>query len=341
MEFADDIALGSLSLADFDELEKVQVLSQRAAGPGSSSRSLHLSFVVSGLFHLTVIALCYRLTIGEIKVLNEIAPNVLTVEFSATNPQRNSMPDATQEELLAEPTEPIHNLQQSVSELVNTNDQSLASQEEIGPVSLAPILNDAEVPEANASRLQPPSIESVQQTLNALQDTRASHLYAYDCNKLEREEGIIDCAPVDDRNYASLSRNPAYEFHNPVSEYDRSRETVTTIARQSGLVSQNLALNNLPPGLAAYLLEEIELGIETRSNGSSRTLAHINTMVDRSAAGEMARRIFDPWVQQQSSILRSRTVDNDEQQKQQRECTSFELFSLAPAEFTKCLLFGL
>ena len=63
-------------------------------------------------------------------------------------------------------------------------------------------------------------------------------------------------------------------------------------------------------GLSSYVLEELEQGIETYSNNSARVSDHMNTMVDKSAAGVMRRRLFDNWVQQQSALLQSRRVES-------------------------------
>ena len=155
-----------------------------------------------------------------------------------------------------------------------------------------------------------PSAESVQRVLSNVQLSETSQFYSYKCNKLEREKAFSRCAPLDDRDYAEISSNPVREFYSPPVEVSRSRQTVTALARHSESVAGQLALNNLTSGLSTYVMEETEQGIETYSNTTSRTAGHMSAMIDKSAAGEMARRILTPWVQQQSAVLQARKASD-------------------------------
>ncbi len=118
----------------------------------------------------------------------------------------------------------------------------------------------ASPPSLPAEIIALPSVESVRRVLSDVQRAETSQFYSYNCNKLEREKEFSRCAPLDDRNYAEISSNSVSEFYSPPVEVSRSRQTVTTLARHSDCVAGQLALNNLPPGLSAYVMEEIELG---------------------------------------------------------------------------------
>ena len=264
---------------------------------------LTIGFAISAAFHFALASTLFYFVASDIESIEELVPGLIKVEFVSTNPLLSQT-----EEIISEtPSESADPIEPS-SALPVAESQPERNQKE------APDIRESEIAEAspveNPDTNSLPSRESVQRVLNNLQRSDASRFYPNDCNKLEEENKFSDCVPNDARDYSALTRNPVYDFHNPGIEISRSRETVTTLARQSARVSEGLALSDLPPGFSDYVLEELEQNIETYSNNSNRALSHMNTMVDKSAAGVMARRLLNPWVQQQSALLKSRRVEN-------------------------------
>jgi len=339
MNVADDIALGKLSRADLDAISNDNALLVRSSQKVSSSRSLQLSFAISASFHFALAATLFFFVAGEIDVVEEALPPVLQIDFVPSNPLLSQEGEAG----VLEPA-PANSLGQSVSiPAVVPEPPPLSSDVDRPSIAETDIAEPKEIaspPSLSSEIIALPSVESVRRVLSDVQRAETSKFYSYNCNKLEREKEFSGCAPLDDRNYAEISSNPVSEFYSPPVEVSRSRQTVTTLARHSDSVAGQLALNNLPPGLSAYVMEEIEQGIETYSNTSSRTAGHMSAMVDKSAAGEMARRISTPWVQQQSAVLQARKASDRVDDQFRSRCNNFRAFMMAPDEFTKCLSLG-
>lgn len=309
MNFADDIALGKLSRADLNAISNDKALLVRPSQKVSSSPSLQLSFAISASFHFALAATLLFRVAGEVDVVKEALPPVLQIAFVPAN----SLLSPQEEAVVTEPA-PAISLGQSVSIPAAVPEpppqSSEADRPSIAETEIAEPREIASPPSLPAEIIALPSVESVRRVLSDVQRAETSQFYSYNCNKLEREKEFSRCTPLDDRNYAEISSNSVSEFYSPAVEVSRSRQTVTTLARHSDSIAGQLALNNLPPSLSAYVMEEIELSIETYSNTSSRIAGHMSAMVDKSAAGEMARRISTPWVQQQSAVLQARKASD-------------------------------
>jgi len=307
MKFADDIALGRFTSADFDDLVDEGDYPGRAKPTAKMSSGMQLSFAISAFLHFTLASTLFYFVASDIEKTEELVPASIRVEFVPSNPLLRQA-----EEIIAETPAPIPLVESDPVLLPVAESQPESSQTDLTEISESEIAEapPAESLDTNSLRqvetVTLPSAESVQRVLSNLQRSDASRFYTYDCNRLEEEKEFSGCAPSDTRDYSSLTRNPVYDFHNPVIDISRSMETVTMLARQSASVSKQLALSDLSPGLSAYVLEELEQSIETYSNTSSRAVDHMNTMVDKSAAGAMGRRLFTSWVQQQSALLQSR-----------------------------------
>lgn len=344
MEFADDIALGDFNSIDLEDLVDKDDYPGRGQRGTKTITGFQLSFAVSAVLHFALASALFYFVAGDIATIEELVPASIKVEFVPFNPllsqTEENIPEPPSESAAPIPlAEPSSVLPVAESEPENNQtDVPLISEPEIAEAGSeeSPAVDSLSLLET----VTLPSVESVQRVLSNLQRSDASRFYTYDCNKLEEENGFSDCASRDARDYSLLTRNPVYDFHNPAIEISRSRETVTTLARQSARVSEQLALSDLPPGLSAYVLEELEQGIEAYSNNSSRALGHMNTMVDKSAAGVMARRLFTPWVQQQSAMLQSRRVENRSDRQFREKCRSYEKFIMAPAKFARCIAIG-
>lgn len=344
MEFADDIALGNFTSVDFDNLVDEDDYSSRGQRAAKALYGMQLSFAISAFIHFVLASTLFYFVTSDIAKIEELAPGLIRMKFVPSNPLLTQAEEAITETLpVSSPPVP---LAESAPILPVIEAQPENSQADVPQTGESEIAEAAATESSDANLLRRveavtlPSVESVQRVLSNLQRGDASRFYAYDCNKLEEEKEFTGCASSDDRDYSALTRNPIYDFHNPEIEVTRSRQTVTTLARQSTLLSAQLATSDLPAGLSAYVLEELEQSIEAYSNNSVRALDHMDTMVDKSAAGEMARRLNSTWVQQQKNLLQSRKIENHSESQFRDRCRSYEKFIMAPAEFARCLSIG-
>lgn len=343
MGFSNDIALGDFTAADLDDLVDEGDYSGRGQRTAKLFSGFRRSFAISAILHFALASTLFYFVASDTGRVEELVRESIKVEFVPSNPLLSQAEEITPE-TPAQSTAPIPLVQADLSSLPVDESQPEIDQADVAEISETEIAQATPAESAAANSLQLleevilPSVESVRRVLSDLQRSDASRFY--DCNKLEEEKSFNGCAPSDARDYSSLTRNSVYDFHNPAIEISRTRETVTTLARQSASVSEQLALSDLPPGLPAYVLEELEQGIETYSTNSSRALGHMNTMVNKSAAGVMGRRLFDNWVQQQSALLQSRRVENRSDRQFRERCRSHEKFTMAPAKFARCLAIG-
>ncbi|PCI77685.1 MAG: hypothetical protein COB20_07135 [SAR86 cluster bacterium] len=344
MEFADDIALGNFTPADIDNLVDEGDYSRQAKRAAKMFSGMQLSFAISAILHFVLASTLFYFVANDLEKIEEHVPKSIRVKFVPSNPLLIQVEEIIPE-TLSESVAPIP-LAESYPALPMVESQPESSRTDVPEISESeivetpPVENSYSNSQRQVETVTLPSVESVRRVLSNSLRSDASRFYTYDCNKLEEEKEFSGCAPSDTRDYSSLTRNPVYDFHNPAVEISRSSETVTTLARQSARISGQLASSNLPPGLYDYVLEELEQGIETYSNNSVRALDHMNTMVDKSAAGVMARRVFDNWVQQQSTLLQSRRVENRSDRQFRERCRSYEKFIMAPVEFVRCLSIG-
>jgi len=344
MKFADDIALGDFTSADFDDLADEDDHSGRGQRSAKTFSGIQLSFAISAILHFTLASTLFYFLASDTGRIEEFVPASIRVEFVPSNPLLSQAEEIIPQSP-SESVAPIP-LAEPDSALPVATSQPESNQADVPEISESELAEapSGEITDANSLRpvetVTVPSIESVQRVLSSLRRSDTSGFYTYDCNKLEEEKEFSGCAPRDTRDYSLLTRNPVYDFHNPAIEISRSRGTVTALARHSAGVSEQLALSNLPPGLSSYVLEELEQGIETYSNNSVRALDHMNTMVDKSAAGIMWRRLSDSWVQQQTTLLQSRRAENRSDRRFRERCRSYEKFIMAPAKFAQCLTIG-
>lgn len=344
MEFADDIALGNFTSVEFESLVDEDSSLGREKLRAKTFSGFQLSFAVSAIIHLALATTLFSFIANDIERVDELVPGLIRVDFVSSNPLLNQaeeiIPEAPSENVAPIPLVEVDQA------LPVAESQPVSSQEAPSEISESEIAEAEPADNSNANSLQQaepvtlPSVESVQQVLSNLERSDASRFYTYDCNKLDEENKLNSCAPSDARDYSPLTRNPIYDFHNPAIEITRSRETVTTLARQSAQISEQLASGNVPGGFSAYVLEELEQSIETYSNNSVRALDHMNTMVDKSAAGAMARRLKDNWVRQQSILLKSRRVENRSDRLFREKCSGYEKYIMAPTELARCLSIG-
>lgn len=347
MEFYDDIPIGNVAAADLGDEPPGR---QEGDGLSSNKQYLAIGLAVSVLLHSLMATVLFDLLIGTAEIGPESIPALVQIQLvSESVAEPVAEPEAEPEVQLDEEIESaaLANNERSVDEeqLPQEVTGEPAAAEEL-TLSLAsePVPRDSieslQV-EQSPTFLTLPSVAVIQQTIEVMESDRRSRFYAYNCNPLEEEAGIRECEPIDDRDFTPLERNPVYEFHNPVVQRSRSRETLNTIARESAALAARLSLSDVPAGLSAYVLEELEQSIELYSNNGNRALAHMNSMVDRSAAAVYMERIYDPWVQNQTRILRERKYYNRQELQELNKCLPIiKVLLLPPDEMLKCLDVG-
>ena len=155
-----------------------------------------------------------------------------------------------------------------------------------------------------------PDSRAVLQSLQQLQQARASRLYQFDCDERQRRSDLLDCGDEDTaRDYEALTTNPTYRALNPVRELTRSQRTVGTITQNAAGLAARLRDSDVDPQLQEYLLQELEIGISEHANQRQSAVETIIRMTDQSAAAQQAREILgDPWVIQRARELRERRV---------------------------------
>ncbi|MEX0965484.1 MAG: hypothetical protein WDZ52_15770 [Pseudohongiellaceae bacterium] len=313
MKVAEVITLGSLSTADIAGLAGDESYDARASRSLTSTRGLKLSVAISACLHLVLAGTVYYLVI-DVAAVETTRPQSIQVKFVLFNPlsaqNEEAIPEADSENTLATETDAVtlaaegSVIAQERQEKIPATESSATPGPDVAQTLVLDTTNRV------IETITMPSAEAVRSSIMNLRRNQTSLFTSRDCNEIEEDSEFNNCRPRDDRDYSALSRNPVYDSYNSARVISRSRETVTTFARQSTQVAAALASNNLPAGLSGYVLEELEQGIETYSNSSSRAVNRMNTMIDKSAAGEMSRRLFSPWVQQQSAVLLKRKVEN-------------------------------
>lgn len=344
MELDDHISLGEGFEIDQSHSGRGPNYRQGVVQVSNRRTNLVVGLVVSVLLHSTVATLLLRVNFESPD--NPVPPTV-QIQLVSSNPLL-----AENEEELEEPVEqeqvatileeqPIESelAESAVEEILpEQSQQSVQVQEQAEPTDLSEIEQIPTVAPTTSPTTTPPTVLAIQQSLDALESDRASRFYSYSCNAIESKAGIRECEPTNNRDFSVLEQNSVYDFHNPVVEFSRSVKTATTVARNTRALAGRLAAGNLPPGLGAYVLEEIEAGIQINSNNGNRVQQNMDVMVNQSAAAVMARRLFDPWVQQQTKVLGARKIYTKQEQDQLNSCASIvlALLTLPPGEFARC-----
>lgn len=353
MEFDNDVSLGeglAIDQCDYDDGQHNQY--ELAQSSGNRNR-LITGLIVSGLLHIAIAVVFIRLSIGTASdpvpatIQIQIAPFSLlfaTIE-EPEEPEEPEDEEIAAEEAVIEELQVEQALVESSTVEIEPEQFEQEALVDAGQAELVESSSSEQAPElapVTSPTQTPPTLVAIRQSLEALESERASRFYSYDCNVIDRKESLRECEPLDNRDFSTLEQNPAYDFHNPVRELSRSEKTVTTIARESRALAGRLDQGGLPSGLSAYVLEEMEAGIEISSNNGNRVLQNMNTMVDRSAAAVQARRVFDPWVQQQTKVLGARKVYTKQELDQRKRCADIvmALLTLPPAEFARCWTVG-
>lgn len=268
---------------------------------------------VSLLLHVTVIFAFISVPLTEapkprpvLVQLGLVASNPLQFEAESDEPLNDPPPEDTAPVVL-----------ESEDELEALPFET--EQEDLPPISAPTSLVDIPQVEINSmddeqerladSELRLPSIVTVRETIQSLRAESATRYWNSDCNLMEEESEIRDCAPKDQTNYALLERNHSYEALNPLKNFDRTQRTLSTVTSEAPALAARLSSAELPGGLSDYVMQEIEAGITHLSNPGNRSVQHMGTMTDTSAAAEQARRVLgDPWVRTQANKLYQRDV---------------------------------
>ena len=347
MEFDNDVSLGEgLASDQYDHDDGRQNQCELAQSSGDRNR-LIAGLIVSGLLHIAIAVVFVRLSIGTAgdPVPAAIQIQIVPLSLLFATAEQPEQEQAADEEAVIEELQTEQELVESSTAEIEPEQFETEALADAGQTESVESSSSEQLPEIDAATRPAqtlPTLLAIQQSLEAIEFERASRFYAYDCNVMERKEGLRKCEPLADRDFSTLEQNPVYDFHNPVRELSRSEKTVTTVARESRALAGRLDQDGLPSGLSAYVLEEMEAGIQISSNNGNTVLQNMSTMLDRSAAAVQARRVFDPWVQQQTTVFGARMAYNKQELDQQQSCAdiAMALLTLPLTEFARCWTVG-
>lgn len=344
MDFDDHISLGEGLASDQGQYASGQNHRHGAVQASHRRNNLIIGLIVSVLLHGVIAAVFLRFDFSS---SSNPVPSTVQIQFTPSNPLLAASEEELEEPVEQEQVETVLEEQPIEQELAEfaveesspeQSQQSVQVEEQAELTDLSGIEQTPAVAPITNPANTPPTVLAIQQSLEAIESDRVSRFYSYDCSVIELKAGIRECERPDNRDFTVFEQNPVYDFHNPVIELSRSEKTVTTVARNSRALAERLAASSLPPGLGAYVLEEIEAGIEINSNNGNRVLQNMDVMVDKSAAAVQARRVYDPWVQQQTKVLGARKIYTKQELDQLRDCASIvlALLTLPPGEFVRC-----
>jgi len=282
-----------------------------AATPAGSSDSRILAIAIAGslLLHLALAAV-----IVPARLQTAPPPEARPVRIALVpdNPQRvsepepaDSVPDEPVPAPRPEPVVPPPPEELAPEPVAAPEDAPLSETAEATPQQAAP-----PAPRVTVPAVELPDTQTIRQSLQQLQQTRASRLYQFDCDERQRRSDLVDCGDEDaTRDYEALTTNPTYQALNPVREQTRSERTVSTVTQNAAGLAARLRDSDIDPGLQEYLLQELEIGISENANQRQSAVETIIRMTDQSAAAQQAREILgDPWVIQRSRELRQRRL---------------------------------
>lgn len=328
------------------------------SGSGShSSQALRLRvFAVTASLCLHFMLIFVAIRYGEFEIVPPPAPT-LTIGLIPNNPlmqeQSSQLPPQPQEPQTAEGAEEVELTQEPEPEMPAELPEAAAPLDQAGPTrEPQSSADDEELAEsAEPETAQDPSsvitIPSVVTIQNRVAEDRerqqaASRDWRITCTELQRVSGVLGCQTREEANYRAEELQPqrqsVYEFHNPPAERSRAERSLSTIASHTGELAASLAMADLPDGLSDYLMAEVEAGISLYSNQGDPVLDNMDRMVDRSAASQMARELFNPWVQLQMQQQQQRRYYSRRDRQVMATCGSPFLLILAPGKFADCLV---
>ena len=296
MTFDEDIPIGE-GLSDYlDDALSSRRASEQAAG---NRFDLGVALTVSISIHLLLAFVLLQLSVGSIKTPSQAPPSTVQIRLLAPavfGPIRFADPELETGAVSSEGS-----LQE-----VQQQEHEQAQLEKPAPTTLVdiPAIDVTPGPSTPAGPIQPgvfaPSIVTVIESIQALKATQAQRYWSSDCNRLQVEVGLRDCEPKD--------RNRTYEALNPVRQLTRTQRSLSVVSRQVLALAAELEAGTIEPGLAEYLVQEIEAGITQLADPGNRAVQNMGRM-DTSAAAVMKRRILqDPWVQSRTKQLQQRRV---------------------------------
>ena len=141
-----------------------------------------------------------------------------------------------------------------------------------------------------------PTTAEVVRSIESIENENTSRLWAFDCNARQEESDHITCDRQASPNYDAARENSTYRSLNPTWQVSRSLRTLTTVAKNSSNLAASLRGAQIPEGLSAYLMEEVEAGITHNSDLGNWTLHNIEIMTDKSDSEKYFRETqTDPW----------------------------------------------
>lgn len=159
------------------------------------------------------------------------------------------------------------------------------------------------------ARIAVPSIDILRQTIQSVTAESDRRSWLYECNVLEEDSGVRQCAPQSDRDFSVAERNRHYDALNPVRSVSARVRSASTIAGNSDVIADALNNAEVSPQLAGYVREQLDAEISEQTNNGTRSLQHMQRMVDRSDAALQAERVLgDGWARSRAAELARRRV---------------------------------
>lgn len=305
-----------------------------------ASLCLHIVLVTAALrygeFELSPVS-PPSITIGLVPD-NPLFVEVVPVESAETNTPETAQSVEVESAVIPEPEQAqLVEMEQAV--------EAEAPVEAVATADVEPEPDSADV-ETPAPVIPAPSITSIVNTVNQNRERQEaeSREWANTCTELQRVAGVLGCQQEQTPNYPAAERAPeaqsVYEFHNPPAELSRSQRALPAIAGNNALLAANLAMADIPNGLADQVMADVEAGISLYSNRGNPALAIMDRLVDQSAAAQIAREVNSPWVQFQRQQLNLRRYSNRQDSQNAQSCGSIGLLILKPSELAGCVSQG-
>jgi hypothetical protein len=248
--------------------------------------------------------LAYGFVQSKIAPPNPARPEFISIGFQPSNPNRLVTPRLDEAVLpsktIAEPALAQAELEGDGVDSIAPSELDVAAgsgaKQPLGPEltgqGQAETVHEPEVKEVSrSSRGAAPTSDSISRSVRELSQARQTRFYSRQCNPLEEEEGLKECAPKSNASYDALEFNAVYRAFTPAALVTRSERASAVISSRRSSVVTRLR-EEIPDGLSGYLIEEMEAGISHGANAGNRAVQHMIDMTDKSDAAAQARAVL-------------------------------------------------
>ncbi len=234
---------------------------------------------------------------SDIAQPNYTLPESMAIKLLPSNPNRRELPDTLPREVESAPpvlSEPL--VEAEVALTSSPNEQAIVTEPAV-PVELPVLEERVQDPQNSqadsAVELPPtmPSLQGISETVRAINSAQQTRFYSYRCNPLEEIEGLKECEPSREANFAAADNNPVFQAFSPVATVPRSEQAAPVLAAEAKGLAGRLR-GEIPQGLSSYVLEELEASISHNANTGNRAVQQIIEMTDKSDAAAQARQVL-------------------------------------------------